>query len=137
MISLSAQPAHEIRWPTSIVSERYNVESIGETCKHHVIWKRMDGHPANVLIRNSWNQPTDPWKALDELESPSSLGDESIRNTRISVTVPLNHFAVFVFRRFGDVERVQRPSTSFSTRSSTVRQSVLASSPARAAATRL
>ena len=133
--SVPAQAVHKIRWASAIMSEGYDFQSIRQIYKHHVIRKRMDRHLADFLIIHAGYAATDLWESFHEFERSPRLSNEAFGDTRIAVSIPSRCFSVLEFRRLDDLEWLQRPSTSRSTRSSTVRQSVLASSPARAAAT--
>ncbi len=127
---------HEVRRSSAIVGKGNDLEPIGETDKDDVVRERVNGHSPHVAIFYSWNQSADLGEGLDELERPASLSNESLGHTSVSISVPGSRLAVLGLCWLDDMERLQRPSTSLSTRSRTVLQSVLANSPARAAATR-
>jgi len=120
-----------------MVRECHDFDAVAKIDKHNVVRECVDRHASNVAIVDSEHESADLRKLFDELKSLPGLCCKSVGDSRIAVSVPTRHFAELDLCRNDDLQRLQRPSTSFSTRSRTTRQSVLSISPARAAATLL
>lgn len=120
----------------SIVCERDDFKTIVKIDEDDVIRERVNWHSPNVRVVHMGNAAAYLRKLLDQLECPAGLCREPVSHTWVSFTVPVQSFVEIELRGLDNLDRLQRPRTSFSTRWRTVRQSVLSSSPARAAATR-
>ena len=116
--------------------EGHNFQSIGQTNEHDVVREAMNRHLPNIWVVYAGYAAAELGEGLDQLQRPTRFGDETFSDAWVAVAIPSRRLLVFDFCGLNDLKRLQRLNTSRSTRSSTVRQSVLASSPARAAATR-
>src|SRR5205823_1191634 len=116
------------------MSECQYSESVRYPCKHHLVRKRMYRHLANRgVVFKARHSSTNLRKLLDQRKCPSRFRDEPVCHTRISIAIPARRVPQLGLGERQDRYWLQRPSTSRSTRSRTDRQSVLSSSPARAA----
>ncbi|MEA2237234.1 MAG: hypothetical protein QOC81_1958 [Thermoanaerobaculia bacterium] len=117
--------------------ERHYFQCVAEVNKDNAVRKGVDRHAPDGTITKVWHRASYLRKLLDQMQSLTGLFRKSICNAWISLSVPGSRFTELCPSRPDDPQRFQRPSTSLSTSSSTIRQSVLSRSPARTAATLL
>jgi hypothetical protein len=99
--------------------------------EYDAIWEAMNRHLANICVVHTEYSSTNRGKSFNQLQCPTRFSDEMLSDTWVAIAIPSRRFLVLDFCKLDDLKRFQRPSTSRSTRSSTARQSVLASWPAQ------
>src|ERR1043166_6890007 len=100
-----------------VVREGNHLQPIREDDEDDVVRELMDWHPPDIPARYAGYPSGDLRKRLDSPERLSRFGREPVRDARISIAVPRDGVAQFSFSGGDDVQRLQRPRTSLSTRS--------------------
>ena len=96
-----------------VIATANDVEPIGEIDKDDAVRERVNGHSPHVAIFYPRSQSADLGKALNELERPAGLSNESLGHTSVSISVPGSRPAVLGLCWLDDLETSTAEHLSF------------------------